>query len=143
MIINNEFWLEHYSNSGVLDSIKNMDKDYWIFPSSEEWVAISSNFPSEKADLVINQRIKVAWQAANDWQESQFDTNSRIAMLALMADPSCTASRMAKIQANIAWGNVVWMHYAEVKAKIKLGIDEKYDTSMPGPVPFSIWEISE
>jgi hypothetical protein len=91
--------------------------------------------------LIINQRIKVAWEAADDWQESQFDTNSRISMLALMVDPNCSPERMAKIQANIVWGNVLWSYYKEVKDQILNGIDAQYDTSMVGPVPYSIWSI--
>jgi hypothetical protein len=92
---------------------------------------------------LINQRIKVAWDAANNWSESQFDTNSKLSALALMSDPNCPEDRMAKIKNVIAWQQVVWGYYKEVKDKILQGIDATYDTSMPGNCPWSIWQISE
>ena len=103
--------------------------------------------PSER-DVTITEvdprpeRIAAAWKAADAHASSGMDANSRASLLWLAVDPACPTWRRERIQAVQAWWAAVWSHYAAVKQQINAGVDATFDTSVPGPCPFTIWQIA-
>jgi hypothetical protein len=87
-------------------------------------------------------RLAAAWAAADAHAQACLDTNSRSSLLWLAVDPACPVWRRERIMAVQAWWSEVWAHYATIRARIMDGHDAAFDPAVPGPCPWSIWQIS-
>jgi len=90
-------------------------------------------------------RISAAWTAANTFAESQMDTNSRHSINLLLARH--TISPLSDIQFQrileySVWWEAIWTHYKQVKDSINQGVDARFDPTVPGKCPWTIWQIS-
>lgn len=87
-----------------------------------------------------------AWHAANAHALAGLDANARHSVNLLLAKHTLAplpALQLQRILDYGAWWDAVWSHYAEVKARIAAGEDARFDPSVPGPCPWSIWQIVE
>lgn len=82
-----------------------------------------------------------AWAAADAFAQAGMDNNSRFSMLDLDHDPDCPAWRRQRIDAVKAWWATIWHHYAAVRVGIIAGSDVAFDPAVPGPCPWSIWQL--
>lgn len=82
-----------------------------------------------------------AWAAADGFAQVGMDNNSRFSMLDLDRDPECPAWRRDRITAVKVWWATIWQHYAAVRAGILAGSDVSFNPAVPGPCPFTIWQI--
>jgi len=89
------------------------------------------------------ERLARAWAAADAFAQAGMDNNSRFSMLDLDRDPECPVWRRERIAAVKAWWAAIWQHYAAVRAGILAGSDVAFDSSVPGPCPWTIWHIVE
>jgi hypothetical protein len=88
------------------------------------------------------ERIAAAWTAADAFAQAGMDSNSRFSLLDLDRDPDCPAWRKARIAAVKAWWKAIWYQYEVAKAIIQAGADATFDPAVPGPCPWTIWQIA-
>jgi hypothetical protein len=92
-------------------------------------------------EIPVEQKIAEAWQAANDFVNSQMDLNSRHSINLLLSSPTTTQAQIDRILAYSQWWAGVWTHYATVKAQLLAGMSVSFDPQVVGNCPYSIWEI--
>jgi hypothetical protein len=84
----------------------------------------------------------VLWAEADTFATESFDSNSRVGLLWLAIDPNCPSWRMQRILDVQSWWMALWTHYAVCKATLLAGQEVHFNREIPGPCPWTIWDIS-
>lgn len=85
------------------------------------------------------------WRKTSVFIEQQCDTQSRITIAAVLADPMSTAAQKMKAREVQAWVNTIWNVYRHAKERAQSGDmtpPEAIVQSYP-PCPYRIWEITQ
>ena len=94
---------------------------------------------------IIARRTDQSWSSADAFARNGMDPNSRHSIDLLLAQNTLAplpAIQLQRILAYGAWWQSVWAHYGEIKARIEAGEDAHFDAAVPGPCPFTIWQIA-
>ncbi len=98
---------------------------------------------AEAAATATELAIDKLWHFVDAFGEQQFDRNYRERCLAWLADPTSSATRLARIAELWAWGDTFWAEFYRVKTLILAGdLDASFSITSIAPCPYNIAEIA-
>lgn len=90
-------------------------------------------------------RRDAVWRAANALAYSVIDENGRHTVAGLSAKLALGQLpqwQITRLMAYWAWWEAVWAHHKAVKDAVMAGEPVEFDPSVPGPCPYTIWQLA-
>jgi len=132
-------WLDYFANLPPDDPkyVPGVEHPEQIIEHPSERIVTIAEIDESPA------RLTAAWVAANAYAREGMDENSRASLLWLAVDPECPQWRRDRIVEVQAWWSALWsIHYAEVRIRIVAGEDARFDPTIVGICPWTIWQIA-
>lgn len=88
--------------------------------------------------------LAAAWAAANV-HANALDRNSQHTVTGLTAQMVMGVLPVGQVERLLsywAWWKATWDHYGAVRARILTGEQAAFDPAVPGPCPWSIWQLA-